>query len=107
MSSIDKFYTTSINIKRMTWSNDSAAEISQGSISGHIQQASPEFAKFVGESLGKTFVLWCDKSEDIEPGDTITISTGDYAGTYNVKNIQLNATGTNQHLEIACVKIEV
>lgn len=107
MSSIEKFYTTTITVKRMTWSNDSAAEISAGSITGHIQQASPEFAKFLGEALGKTFVLWCAKTEDIEAGDTITIASGDYVGTYNVKNIQLNATGNNQHLEVACVKIEV
>jgi len=102
--SIERFYTTSIAITRMTWSSESSAEIVVDTISGHIQQSTPEFAQFIAEAWGKVFIVWCDISEDIEAGDTLTISSGDYAGTYSVKNIQTNATGVNQHLEVTAIK---
>lgn len=102
--SIERFYTTTITVKRMSWSNESSVEVSVGSIKGHIQQAGPEFAGFVGEAWGKVYLIWCSKSEDIEPGDTLTVASGDYAGTYSVKNIQSNTTGSNEHLEITVIK---
>lgn len=102
--SIARFYTTTITNTRMSWSGDSSALASVGSFTGHIQQASPEFTEFVGEAWGKVFVIWCDEATDIEAGDTLTIAAGDYAGTYSVKNIQINATGENQHLEVTVIK---
>lgn len=103
--SIERFFTQSIAIKRLTWSNDSSAEVSQDTILGHIQQAGPELTQFIGETLGNVFTIWCDKDEDVDVGDTLTLATGNYAGTYTAKGIQLNAIGNNQHLEIVCVKI--
>lgn len=88
----------------MSWNNESAAEVSAGSFYGHIQQASAEFAGFVGEAWGKTFLIWCDVDEDVESGDSLTIASGDYAGTYSVKNVQKNAVGNEQHLEITAIK---
>jgi len=88
----------------MTWSGDSSAEASVGTFKGHVQQAQPETAEYVGEALGKVFSVWCAKGTDVELSDTLTIASGDYAGTYSVKNIQKNATGENQHLELTIVK---
>ena len=105
--SIEKFYTTTIAITRLTWANDSGTEASEGSITGHIQQAGAETAEYLGEALGQAFLVWCAKDEDVEVGDTLTISTGDYAGTYTVKNAQINALGGNAHLELAVVKAKV
>jgi hypothetical protein len=101
---IQRFYATSFAVSRMEWSNESSAEASAGSFSGHIQQAGPAFAEEIGEAWGKTFIVWCAKGTDVEPGDTLTIATGDYAGTYSVKNKQINATGGNQHLELTVIK---
>jgi hypothetical protein len=102
--SIERFYTTTITNTRMNWSNESSAEIAVGSFSAHIQQPSPEFAQHIAEAWGQTFIIWCAKDTDVEAGDTLTIASGDYAGTYSIKNIQTNAVGSNQHLEITAIK---
>jgi hypothetical protein len=102
--SIERFYQTTITNTRMTWSNESSAEASVGSFSGHIQQASPEYAQLIGTAHAQTFLVWCAVSEDVDPGDTLTIAAGSYAGTYSVKHIQTNATGANHHLEITAIK---
>lgn len=105
--SIDDFYTTSIALKRMSWSNDSGGEIAGTSFNGHIQQADQDMAEFIGEAVGDTFAIWCAKDTDVETGDTLTIASGNYAGTYNVRQIQLNAIGANAHMEITCVRVKV
>lgn len=102
--SIERFFTTTIAVTRMSWSNESSAETSSGSFSGHVQQARPEFAQEIASAWGKTFIIWCAKNTDVETGDTLTITTGDYAGTYSVKNIQLNAVGNNQHLQLIAIR---
>lgn len=104
--SIERFYTITIATARMAWANESSAETSVGSFSGHVQQARPEFTEHIGEAWGKTFLVWCAKDTDVETGDTLTIATGDYAGTYSVKNIQTNAVGANEHLELVVIKDE-
>jgi hypothetical protein len=101
---IEKFYTTTIAVTRMTWVGDSSSEISRASFSGHIQQARPEYAEHVGEAWGLVFLVWCDEATDVQEGDTLTIATGDYAGTYNVRNKMTNAIGNNKHLELVCIK---
>ena len=102
--SIERFYTTTITNTRMTWSGDSSAEVSVGSFSGHIQQARPEHASAIAEVWGQTFIIWCDEATDVEASDTLTIASGEYAGTYNAKNVQTNAVGGNKHLEITAIK---
>lgn len=91
----------------MSWSNESSVEAAVGSFSGHVQQAQPEFVEQIGEAWGKVFLVWCPVDTDVNTGDTLTISSGDYAGTYSVKNKQLNATGNNQHLELTVIKDQV
>lgn len=102
--SIERFFTTTITVTRMTWSNESSAEASVGTFIGHIQQSQPQLAEHIGEAWGKTFTVWCAKNTDVEPGDTLTITTGANAGTYSVKNVQDNVVGGNQHLELTAIK---
>ena len=102
--SIERFYTTTIVNTRMDWSNESSAEVSVGSFLGHIQQATPDMIEHIAEAWGKVFMVWCAKGTDVETGDTLTIASGDYAGTYSVKNIQINAVGDNEHLELTVIK---
>ncbi len=101
---IERFYTTTFTVSRMEWEDESSGDVEQGDFLGHIQQAVPEFASVIGEAWGKTFVVWCAKGTDVKPGDTLEVETGDYAGTYNVKNSQINAVGNNQHLELTAIK---
>lgn len=103
---IDRFYTTTIVNTRMSWTGDSSAEAAVGSSSGHIQQAQPDMAEHVGEAIGRVFTLWCAKTTDVQAGDTLTISSGDYAGTYSVRNVSINAVGGNQHYELVAIKDE-
>ena len=102
--SIERFFTTTCTNKRTTWSNESSAEITVGTFKGHIQQAQPEDTQLLASAWGKTFYIWVYKTTDVEPGDTITIASGDYAGTYNVKALQQNETGNNQHLQLVVIK---
>lgn len=104
MRSIERFFTTTIAVSRMEWSNESSAEITVSSFSGHIQQARPEFAQQLSEAWGKTFIVWCDTDTDVASGDTLTIASGDYSGTYSVKNTKKNAVGNNQHLELIAIR---
>lgn len=103
--SIERFFTTTFSVTRMEWSGESSALASQASFYGHIQQARPEFVEQIGERHGVVFLVWCATDTDVETGDTLTIASGDYAGTYSVKNISTNATGDrNQHLELVVIK---
>ena len=88
----------------MQWANESAAEVSAGTFNGHIQQAKAEYAQQIAEAWGKTFLVWAAKGTDVEPGDTLTVSTGDFAGTYSVKNVRMNAVGNNQHIELTAIR---
>lgn len=88
----------------MTWADESSALVDTDNFKGHIQQAMPQASEFIGEAWGKTFLVWCAKGTNVQAGDTLTIESGDYAGTYSVKNIQLNATGLNQHKELVVIK---
>lgn len=101
---ISKFFTTPITTKRMVWTGGSSEDTALGSFNGHVQQSSPEFAQQLGEAFGKTFSVWCAKGTDVKEGDTLTIASGDYAGTYSVRNVQKNATGVNEHLELVVIK---
>jgi len=102
--SIDRFFKTSFTVERMEWSGESGGNVSAGSFSGHIQQAQPDFAQHIGEAWGLTFVAWCRKGTDVEPGDTLTIASGDYAGTYSVKNVQIHAVGLNEHMALTIIQ---
>ena len=93
--SIDRFFTILVAVTRMHWHDESSSETTVGSIYGHVQQAQPDYVEQLGEVWGRVFILWCDKAEDLLAGDTLTISSGDYSGTYSVKSIQLNATGSH------------
>jgi len=104
MSTIERFYTTSIAVSRMNWTNDSGAIGSQGNFMGHIQQSRPDFAESIGEAWGQTFLIWCAPETNVKHGDSLTIASGAYAGTYNVKNISTNVTGGNPHLELVVIK---
>ena len=98
--SIEKFYTTTLLVSRMEWSNDSGGNVEQGSFAGHIQQARPEYVKAIGEKMGQIYLVWCAIATDVQSGDKITVEEGQYAGVYTVRNIQENGIGNNQHLEL-------
>lgn len=103
---IDRFYTQSVDVSRMVLNVDGeSTELAViGIVSAHVQQARVEFAQQIGEAWGRTFVLWCAVGTDVKSGDTLTIASGAYAGTYNLSDVQINAVGRNQHLQCVLIK---
>lgn len=103
--SIEDCYTNTVTGERMTWAANKSSLASTGSFSAHIQQSQPEFAEQLGETWGQVFKFWCALGTDVLSGDTLTVASGEYAGTYSVKNVQKFAMGdTDDHLELICVK---
>ena len=100
MSSISRLFTESVSVTRMVWSGMTSSETAGVTFNGHVQQARPETAESIGESWSKVFSIWCALGTDVTEGDKLTVSSGNYAGTYNVQQIQKNAVGENTHLEL-------
>lgn len=98
--SISRLFTESIAVTRMVWSGNTSSETAGVTFKGHVQQARPETAESIGETWSKVFSIWCPLSTDVSEGDKLTIAAGNYADTYNVQQIQKNATGDNAHLEL-------
>lgn len=98
MTTIERFFTTSFTIKRMTWSGDSSAEVTQtGTKSGHLQQAEPRLIEQLRQDFTLSHILWCDDSVDIQKGDTVVIGSD----TYSVRAVQSNDhAGQNKHKEV-------
>ncbi len=100
MSTIERLFTETLAVTRMVWSGNASSESSIGSFSAHIQQASPELAESIGETWSQVFTAWCPIGTNVTEGDKIVVASGSYAATYYVKQIQKNAVGINQHLEL-------
>jgi hypothetical protein len=101
--SLASFFTETIAVSRKQWTGNKSADTSAGSVSGHIQQASPDQQKYLSEVNGLAHAIWCDIDADIYRGDTLTVSSGYYSGTYSVKSVQVNGQGANLHKEIIAV----
>ena len=100
MSTISRLFTESIAVTRMVWSGMTSSETAGITFSGHVQQAAPQTAESIGETWSKVFSIWCALGTDVSEGDKLVIAVGNYAGTYNVQQIQKNAIGNNPHLEL-------
>src|SRR6056297_2232039 len=105
MSSIKRLFTETIAVTRMVWSGNTSSQSLMGSFSGHIQQASPDLAETLGETWSQVFSIWCALGTDVEEGDKLVVASGNYADTYYVQQIQKNATGVNEHLELVVTKV--
>lgn len=104
MSTIERFYTSTATIVRKvagTDENDNyiQEEAEVCSFACHKQQASPEMAQYVGQTLAKTHSVWCAVGTPVSEGDTLLIGD-DY---YTVHSVQRQDTGRNQHLELTVV----
>jgi hypothetical protein len=98
---INDFYQKLYVTRRPSWTTDEEgnayseiAEVSQ--FYGHIQQASPELVESLGFTFTKLYSIWCPVNSDVETGD-ILLSTD---GQYSVKAIQENNIGDNKHLQL-------
>lgn len=103
--SIEQHYTTSVSGQRQVWSANKSTLTPTATFDAHVQQSQPDFAQQLGENWGQVFKMWCALGTDVKSGDTVTVATGEYAGTYNVRNVQTFAFGDgDDHLELICIK---
>lgn len=103
---IERYFTTSVAVARVTWTgNTSNGSTPVGTITAHVQPTSAEDALAMQMAFGLTHTLWCAADADVRVGDTLTIASGAFAGTYNARSVMKNvAVGRNQHLEVTALK---
>ena len=106
MSAIKRLFTETVAVTRMVWSGNSSSQSSIGSFKAHIQQATPDLAESIGETWSQVFSIWCALGTNVEEGDKLVVASGNYADTYYVQQIQKNATGVNEHLELVVTKVK-
>jgi len=93
------FYTTSFSTTRLKTDQSVYEDILSGQ-SGQIQQESGEDVELDDGAFYKLYNMWC-AIVDIQVGDRVVVASGDFVGTYQVKEVKtLNTKGSNQHLEI-------
>lgn len=100
--SLSQFFTTVFAVKRMSWSNESASEISKTNVSGHLQQAKAEDTENLKLSFTKTFSIWCAVDADVMEGDTMESG----GKTYTVRAVKVLNYGGNQHKQLIAERNE-
>lgn len=94
--SIKRFYNTTFTVKRMVYTGDKSALVTNGTFKGYFQQLTQEKVSALAGSLKVSHAIWCDVDEDVNLGDVLEDGTIKYA----VKAIQVNNIGGNKHLEL-------
>lgn len=101
MSSIERFFDTTIAVTRQTWVGDSSSLQTQTSFSGHIQQATADtLQQYQGLRLSKAWKIWCPADTDVNEADRLTVGSD----TYDVRFVENRNTGTDGHLLLICEK---
>ena len=101
---ITRYFTKTFQVFRQVWSNESSSEIEQSSFLEHIQHTeSDEAQNQVGIAYTRSFIIWCPIDTDLMIGDRVQDEDGK---EYNIKFIQKNDNGNQQHLE-ASVELDI
>ena len=94
---IEKYFTKTFEVYRQVLSNESSVEVEQSSFLGHIQHTeSDEANNQIGIAYTRAFTIWCPIDTNLMIGDRVQDEDGK---EYNIKFIQKNDNGNNQHLE--------
>ena len=97
------FYTTSFSTNRLK-TDQSVYEENLTGQSCIIQQEEGEPVELDDGAFYQAYNMFC-AIIDIIIGDQVVVADGDFAGTYQVKEVRtLNTKGVNQHLEILIAK---
>ncbi len=96
---ISNFYTIAFSTNRLK----ADQSIFEENLTGKgclIQQDEGEPVELDDGAFYQPYNMWCAIT-DILIGDQVVVAAGDFAGTYQVKEVRiLNTKGSNQHLEI-------
>lgn len=95
-------YTVSMAITRLGTVGYKSTYASLGTVVGHLQPLDSAYAALIEGNLSKSYMVWVDSAANIDTGDKAVIASGDYAGTYYVKEVKkyLQASKTMKHKEI-------
>jgi SPP1 family predicted phage head-tail adaptor len=97
---IDRFFTTSVTVRRQVYEGYVSEVQDVGTFNAHVQQMTPEEALKVASGITLSHRVWCPLGTDVRVGDTLVVDDW----TYSVKAVMRNAVGTNQHLELLAEK---
>jgi hypothetical protein len=97
--------TTPFSILRTVWGVQSvggkdvdiADEQTVGTFNGYIQQATPEYAQYMGINVAKGHSVWCPLSTQVSEGDTISAD----GVQYQVRARIDYRDGDNPHAQLA------
>lgn len=93
-------YEVSMAVSRLTTVGNKSSYQSLGTVVGHMQPLDPMNAALIEGNLSKSYQVWVEVDADIDVGDKIVIASGDYAGTYYMKEVKKYAIGVQKHKEI-------
>jgi hypothetical protein len=105
MSTITSFYTTTFSSKRMVKSGSNRLDTSstiQTSQACSLQPVQSRSQLFNVDNFGKEFVMRCDSSLDVKPGDIVTIDSVQY-GVQGVSLYTDMFEGNDSHLQVSLV----
>lgn len=98
---IERFYTITAAVTRLTYTSNKGTYSSVGSILGHLQQATAFAVAETASMYTLSHIFWTAVNANVNVNDNLTIS-----GTkYSVKGIWLNNYRTNQHKELHLEKL--
>jgi hypothetical protein len=98
---IERFYTNSASVQRLTYSGNKGTYGVAATVMGHLQQASPFVQAQTASMYTISHLFWCAIGSNIGVNDNVVIS----GATYSVKGIQTNNYGLNNHLEVHLEKL--
>lgn len=94
---IDRFYTQTFTVSRLTYTGYKGAYATIGTIKGHLQQKVQEEGLSQMNQPNLQYTVWCDPSSNVKENDILI----DGARQYTVIAIQENDfVGKNKHLEL-------
>jgi SPP1 family predicted phage head-tail adaptor len=99
---VSDWFTTTFSVYRQEYVASKSAKALQGTVDGHLQQASQEQIVQYAQSVRLTHSIWVAVGADVEVGDELQFS----GRKWKVQAIQKNDTGNNQHLELLAQESE-
>jgi len=94
---INKFFTTTFQVYRLTYTANKATYSLSHTFKGHLQQAEQQQALSSQLQPSLAYAIWCSSTTDVKLNDTLRVG----AREYTVVGITENTfAGNNKHLEL-------
>lgn len=101
---IAKFYTTTFEVRRLTYTSGIGEYGASHTFKGHLQQASQEQSISQQLQPSLAYSIWCAPDTNVKLNDTLRVGGRDYSV---VAIMEHNTVGDNQHLELLVERSDV